>query len=67
MNKCSRCGTPVHDDAATVTILTARQTHWSPAEYDEVPVCDSCLEWDEYASDPYNAAYERLRAQGWAD
>lgn len=65
--KCSRCKTPVPDDASVVVICTARQTHSSPAEYDELPICDACAQYEAYISDPFNESYERARAGGWSD
>lgn len=42
--------------------------------YDELELCRACAKsfdervaYEEFLSDPYSAAYERLRAQGWAD
>lgn len=44
------------------------------AEHEEVEGCEPCLTkrreriaYEEYLSDPFNASYERARAQGWAD
>ncbi len=42
------------EDMHKADVLTARQTHWEPAEYDEVLVCSDCFE-----SDGPDEAYER--------
>lgn len=70
--QCDACGewVPVSD---TVTMIRqmARQTHSSPAEYDEEVWCATCRrqaeEREEYLSDPFNEAYERACANGWED
>jgi hypothetical protein len=42
-------------------VETARQTHWSPAEADEVLVCEDC-----FTSDGPDEAYERAeRSEAW--
>lgn len=65
---CDKCGKARHSQSLeTVVIHTARQTHSSPAEYEEQSWCSSCRERAEYESDPSNEAYERARANGWAD
>lgn len=48
-------------------VQVARETRYSPAEYEEQRWCRACRERDEYLSDPFNAEYERARANGWAD
>jgi hypothetical protein len=63
---CERCKKQT-DDCEYVTVQTCRQTHSSPAEYESVSVCQACIEYDEYLSDPFNAAYEAARASGWSD
>ena len=45
--KCHSCRRPFPEgDMNTAEIQTARQTHWEPAEYDEVLVCDDCFNGD---------------------
>lgn len=66
LDTCEWCKRP-SDTCEQVTVLACRQTHDSPAEYDDVPVCAACLERYAYLADPENAAYERARAGGWAD
>lgn len=44
------------NELTEVVVLTARQTHSSPAEYDDILVCDSCLEADRHDPD-----YERAQ------
>jgi hypothetical protein len=42
-------------------VLTARQTHWSPAEYDGVDICEDCFTGDGPDED-----YERAeRSDEW--
>jgi hypothetical protein len=45
---CDKCG-QLTDDGQTVRRQTAKQTHWSPAEYDEAFWCEACrYEAEEY-------------------
>jgi deoxycytidylate deaminase len=55
MEPCSVCGkdTPV-SEMTEVVVQTAKQTHSSPAEYEDRLLCQSCLEEDERDPD-----YER--------
>jgi hypothetical protein len=47
LRECDRCGKP--GVLITCTRQTARQTHWSPAEYEEADLCDACRTADERA------------------
>jgi hypothetical protein len=68
MTKCDQCKKPTPaDELTTTTVKTANQTYSSPAEYDEIEICDACVQANEYYSDPFNRAYESARAQGWSD
>ncbi len=65
LETCGRCRR--EKACETVEILVRREAFYSPAEYDEVPMCADCLELVAYLSDPDNAAYERAIARGWRD
>lgn len=68
---CDRCQQTSADVEAVETIddtaVTACQTHASPAEYEQEWWCRACRDREAYVSDPWNRAYERLRASGWPD
>ena len=53
------------DEGKTLDVQTARQTHGSPAEYDEQFICHPCIDRAEYEHE--NADYLWARARGWAD
>jgi len=58
MNTCAVCGKPIADeDLVTQTVLEARQTHWSPAEYIDVTLHQQCADYD------CDEAYERAAAR----
>ena len=68
MPTCDKCHRPADVlDLEMVEVLMARATMSSPAEYDEQSWCGACREREAYLSDPWNVAYERARANGWAD
>lgn len=52
-NKCRALG----HEVKTIIVQSARQTHWSPAEYDEIEVCTLC---DDDTG--YDEEYERAAA-----
>ena len=45
--KCDQCGEMARvNDVQTFVVQTARQTHWSPAEYESRTVCGRCYRDD---------------------
>lgn len=62
MTACDRCK-KLYDDVELMDIEKEDGEHAKLCH-----VCDAYLvEAEDYFSDPYNAAYERLRASGWRD
>jgi hypothetical protein len=59
---CDKCGKPVRKaDLKTVELFVARQTHWSPAEYEEQEWCSACREYAEFLSTHPDYEYERAK------
>jgi hypothetical protein len=47
---CHCCHKPFRvRDLNTVAYQAAKQTHWTPAEWEEVLVCDECYRYPEEA------------------
>lgn len=69
---CDKCSKPIPPGERVERVEEwedGGQRGWS-----ELELCRLCAKrfdakraYDEYLSDPYNAAYERLRASGWRD
>ena len=62
MTRCTHCKRPIEGVPAYLVRQTAKQTHWSPAEYDEEPFhvhCADLVTSDEYAA--YCDEMESLR------
>ena len=65
---CDKCRKPTaKKHLATVWKQTARQTHWSPAEYDTQDWCVACRDDADAEASRDDDDYDRAVAHGWAD